>query len=57
MNAERDENENQEGSVSSRDADPRTIFGLGRSDGSDIARERLRAVQAAVAAHHDSRRR
>jgi hypothetical protein len=37
-------------------ADPATIFGLGDSGGSDIARERRRAVEAAVAAHHHQAR-
>jgi hypothetical protein len=37
-------------------ADPAAIFGLGRSGGSDVAREGRAAIGAAVASHHDERR-
>jgi hypothetical protein len=38
-------------------ADPSAVFGLGRSDGADVAREKDAMVGAAVAAERDRRRR
>ena len=49
MDAEEDEKVKQ--------TDPAAIFGLGRSGGSDIAKEGREAVEEAVAAHHDNARR